>query len=75
MQKKYKYTSPYRLVGAIKGGQAMKDTEIRNLIKLAEINGIYTVKGLKAFYDRMKQEGETLGETLARHTKEVLGLE
>ena len=53
----------------------MKDTEIRNIERLAEINGIYTLGGLVAFYERMKQEGETLGETLARHTKEVLGLE
>ena len=53
----------------------MKDTEIRNIERLAEINGITTMGGLMAFYDRMKQEGETLGETLARHTREVLGIE
>lgn len=53
----------------------MKDTEIRALITLATINCIYTMGGLMAFYDRMKQGNETLGETLARHTREVLGLE
>lgn len=52
----------------------MKDTEIRNIIKLAEMNGIDTMGGLMAFYERMKQGNETLGETLARHTREVLGL-
>lgn len=53
----------------------MKDTEIRTLAALAAINGIYTVRGLMAFYERMKQGNETLGETLARHTREVLGVE
>ena len=53
----------------------MKATEIRTLIALAEINGITTVKGLMAFYERMRENNETLGETLARHTREVLGLE
>lgn len=52
----------------------MKDTEIRALVALAKRNGIDTLGGLKAFYERMKQEGETLIETLARHTREVLGL-
>ena len=52
----------------------MKDTEIRALVALAEINGIRTLGGLKAFYERMKQSNETLGETLARHTRDVLGL-
>ena len=51
----------------------MKDTEIRALVALAEINGIRTLGGLKAFYERMREDGETLGETLARHTREVLG--
>lgn len=53
----------------------MKDTEIRTLVALATINGIYTLGGLKAFYERMRENNETLGETLARHTREVLGLE
>lgn len=52
----------------------MKDTEIRALVALAEINGIRTLGGLKAFYERMREGNETLGETLARHTREVLGL-
>lgn len=52
----------------------MKDTEIRALVALATINGITTLGGLMAFYERMKQGNETLGETLARHTREVLGL-
>lgn len=53
----------------------MKLTELRTLENLAQINGIYTVKGLIAFYDRMKQDGETLTQTLSRHTREVLGIE
>lgn len=52
----------------------MKLTELRTLEALAEFNGIRTLGGLKAFYERMKQDGESLGETLARHTREVLGL-
>ena len=52
----------------------MKDTEIRALVALAEINGIRTLGGLMAFYERMREDGETLGETLARHTREVLGV-
>lgn len=42
---------------------------------MARFNGLQTMGDLMAFYDRMKQEGETLGETLARHTREVLGIE
>ena len=53
----------------------MKATDIRTLVALAERNGITTIKGLMDFYSRMKQGNETLGETLARHTREVLGLE
>lgn len=56
-------------------GEKMKLTELRTLENLAKINGITTMGGLMAFYDRMKQEGETLTQTLTRHTKEVLGLE
>lgn len=51
----------------------MKDTELRAIVKLAEMNGIYTVNGLMAFYQRMKEGEETLAETLSRHTREVLG--
>ena len=53
----------------------MQATEIRNIERLARINGIYTVRGLYAFYDRMKRNDETLVQTLTRHTREVLGLE
>ena len=53
----------------------MKLTELRTLENLAKINGITTMGGLMAFYGRMKQEGETLTQTLSRHTREVLGLE
>lgn len=53
----------------------MKLTELITLENLAKINGIITVGGLMAFYDRMKQDNETLTQTLSRHTREVLGLE
>lgn len=53
----------------------MQATEIRNIERLALINGITTIGGLMNFYQRMKQGNETIAETLTRHTREVLGLE
>lgn len=53
----------------------MSATEMRTVATLAKINGITTMGGLIDFYKRMKQGNESVVETLARHTREVLGVE